>query len=99
MRALNSKRGRECFRINQIGNANLFLGKICSSLAPVTSNLGSLHSLGVLRFLGEEGIQGETGSLSFTTCGEKMQQTRPLSGAGLKTMSSDIDISNSTFFD
>ena len=48
VRALNSKRGRECFRINQIGNANLFLGKICSSLAPVTSNLGSLHSLGVL---------------------------------------------------
>ena len=48
VRILNSKRGRECFWINQIGNANLFLCKICSSLAPVTSNLGNLHSLGVL---------------------------------------------------
>ena len=48
VRVLNSKRGRECFGINQIGNANLLLCKICSSLAPVTSNLGNLHSLGVL---------------------------------------------------
>ena len=30
-----------------------------------------VHSLGVLRFLGEERIQGETGFLSFTTCGRR----------------------------
>lgn len=54
--------------------------------------------MGVPRFLGEEGIHGETGSLSFITCGETMQQTQPLLGAGFKTMSSDVDISNLAFF-
>ena len=57
-----------------------------------------VHSSGVPRFLGEEGMQGETGSSSFITCGEIIQQTQPLSGAGFKTMSSDVDISNSAFF-
>ena len=43
------KRGGEFFRTNQVENAYLSLCKICSSpLAPVTSNLGSSHSLGVL---------------------------------------------------